>query len=64
MDGVEVSTVKFIENEALRCRVGVFDHTLVVDAANRVFLDWKRANSQLRREWLADAVVDGGIVGN
>ena len=64
MDGVEVSTVKFIENETVRCRVGVFDHTFVVDAANRVLLDWKRANSQLRRKRLAGGVVDGGIVRN
>ena len=65
VDGVEVSTVKLIENEALRCRVGVLCHTLVVDAANLVFLDWKRAYSQLRRERLVwGGVVSGGIVGN
>ena len=65
MDGVEVSTVKFIENEALRCSVGVFHHALVVDATERVFLNRMRANSQLRREWLVwGVVIGGGIVGN
>ena len=65
VDGVEVSTVKLIENEALRCRVRVLRHTLVVDAANLVFLDRKRAYSQLRREWLVwGSVVGGGVVGN
>ena len=39
VDGIEVATVKLIENEALRCSVGIFCHTLVVDAANLVFLD-------------------------
>ena len=39
MDGVEVATIKLIENEPLRCRVGVLCHTLVVDAADLVFLD-------------------------
>ena len=65
VDGVEVVTVKLIENEALRCRVGVFHHTLVVDAANLVLLDGRRAYSQLQREELVwGGVVDGGIVGN
>ena len=65
MDGVEVATVKLIENEALRCRVRVFCHTLVVDAANLVFLDGSQAYSQLQREWLVwGGVIDGGIVGN
>ena len=65
VDGIEMSTVKLIENEALRCSVGVFHHALVVDAANCVFLDWKRADSQLWREWLFwGAVIGGGVVGN
>ena len=63
MDGVEVSTVKFIENEALRCSVGIFDHAFVVDAANLVFLDWNRANSQLWGKWSVwGVIVGGGIV--
>ena len=65
MDGVEMAAFKLIVNEACRWSVGIFDHTLVVDAANRVFLDWKRADSQLRSEWLVGVViVDWGIVGN
>ena len=64
VDGVEVATIKLIENEALRCRVGVLHHAPVVDAANRVFLEWNRADSQLWSEWLVWGVVDGGIVGN
>ena len=65
VDGVEVSTVKLIENEALRCSVGVFHHALVVDAAKRVFLDRMRANSQLRSEWLVRGVViGGGVIGD
>ena len=64
VDGVEVATVKLIENEALRCRVGILCHTLVVDAANLVFLDRNRAYSQLRGEWLVWGGVVGGIVGN
>ena len=65
MDGLEVSTIKLIENEALRCSVGVLHHALVVNAANRVFLDRKRVDSQLWREWLVwGGVIDGGIVGN
>ena len=40
MDGVEMSAFKLIVNEACRCRVRVFHHTTVVDAANPVFLDW------------------------
>ena len=65
VDGVEVATFKLIVNEACRWSVGIFDHTLVVDAANRVVLDRKRTNSQLRSEWLVgSAVVGWGIVGN
>ena len=65
VDGVEVATVKLIENEALRCRVGVLCHTLVVDAANPIFLDRNRAYCQLEGEWLVwGDVIDGGIVGN
>ena len=65
MDGIEVATIKLIENEALRCSVGVFHHAFVVDVANRVFLNRKQADSQLRREWLVWGVVVGrGIVGN
>ena len=65
MDGVEVATVKLIENEALRCRVGVLCHTLVVDATNLIFLDRNRAYSQLWGEWLVwGGIVDRGIVGN
>ena len=65
VDGIEVATIKLIENEALRCRVGVLCHTLVVDAANLVFLDRSRAYSQLREEWLVwDGVIDGGICYN
>ena len=40
VDGVEMLAFKLIVNEACRCRVGVFHHALVVDAANPVFLDW------------------------
>ena len=61
VDGVEMAAFKLIVNEACRWSVGIFDHTFVVDAANRVFLDWKRADSQLRSEWF---VVGGGIDGN
>ena len=65
MDGVEVATFKLIVNEACRCRVGIFHHTLVVDAAELVFLDLDRANGQLRSEWSGWGVVVGrGIVGN
>ena len=65
MDGVEMAAFKLIENEAWRCRVGVFHHTLVVDAAESIFFDWNRADSQLWREWLVQGVVvGGGIVGN
>ena len=39
VDGVEVVTFKLIVNEARRCRVGIFHHALVVDAAEPVFLD-------------------------
>ena len=39
VDGVEVATFKLIVNEACRCRVGIFHHTLVVNAAELVFLD-------------------------
>ena len=41
MDGVEMVAFKLIVNEACRWSVGIFDHTFVVDTANRVFLDWK-----------------------
>ena len=65
VDGVEVSTFKLIVNEACRCRVGIFHHTPVVDAAELVFLDLDRANSQLRSEWSGwGVVIGGGIVGN
>ena len=65
VDGVEMATVKFIENEALRCRVGVLCHTLVVNAANLVLLDRSQSYSQLQGEWLVwGGVIDGGIVGN
>ena len=62
VDGIEVSTFKLIRNEACRRRVGIFHHALVVDAAELVFLDWKRANGQLRSEWSVWGVVVGGIV--
>ena len=39
VDGVEMATLKLIVNEACRCRVGIFHHTRVVDAAELVFLD-------------------------
>ena len=65
VDGVEVAAFKLIVNEACRCRVRIFHHTLVVDAAKLVSLDQKRANSQLWKEWLVwGVVVGGGIVGN
>ena len=64
VDGVEMAAFKLIENEACRWSVGILDHTFVVDAASRVFLNWKRADSQLRSEWLARGVVDWGIVWN
>ena len=64
VDGVEMAAFKLIVNEACRWSVGVFHHALVVDAANRVFLDWKRANSQLWSEWFAGGVVGWGIDGN
>ena len=60
VDGIEVATFKLIVNEACRCRVGIFHHTPVIDAAKLVFLDWNRANSQLRGEWLVWGVVVGG----
>ena len=41
VDGVEMAAFKLIVNEACRWSVGIFDHTFVVDTANRVFLDWK-----------------------
>ena len=50
VDGVEMAAFKVIVNEACRWSVGIFDHTLVVDAANLVFLHWKRADSQLWSE--------------
>ena len=61
VDGIEVATFKLIVNEAFRCRVGIFHHTPVVDAAELVFLDWDRANSQLRGEWSVWGVV-GSVV--
>ena len=64
VDGVEMAAFKVIVNEACRWSVGIFDHTLVVDAANRVFLDWKRADSQLRSERVARGVVGWGVDGN
>ena len=64
VDGVEMAAFKLIVNEACRWSVGVFHHTLVVDAANRIFFDWKRADSQLRSEWFVGGVVGWGIVGN
>ena len=39
MDGVEMVAFRLIVNEACRWRVGIFHHTLVVDAANLVFRD-------------------------
>ena len=62
VDGIEVATFKLICNEACRRRVGIFHHALVVDAAELVFLDWKRANGQLRGEWSVWSVVVGGVV--
>ena len=50
MDGVEMAAFKLIVNEACRCRVRVFHHALVVDAANLIFLDWNRVDSQPWRE--------------
>ena len=65
VDGVEVLTFKLILHEACRCSIGIFHHTPVIDAADLVFLDWDRANSQLRSEWSGWGVVVGrGIVGN
>ena len=65
VDGVEVSTFKLIVNEAWRWSVGIFHDAFVINAASRVFLDWKRADSQLQSEWPAGVVViDWGIVGN
>ena len=61
VDGVEVAAFKLIVNEACRWSVGIFDHTFVVDAANRVFLDWKRADSQLWSDWLVRGVVGWGV---
>ena len=40
VDGVEMTTFKFIVHEARRCRVGIFHHALVIDAAKLVLLDW------------------------
>ena len=65
MDGVEMAAFKLIENEALRCSVGVFHHAFVVDAADFILLDRNRSDSQLRREWLVWGVVVGGsVIGN
>ena len=64
MDGVEMATFTLVLNEAWRCRVGVLHHAPVVDTAERVFLDWNRANSQLRSRWLVWGVVIWGVVGN
>ena len=61
MDGVEVATFKLIVHEARRCSVGIFHHALVVDAAELVFLDRHRANSQLRGKWSVWGVI-GGVV--
>ena len=57
VDGVEVATFKLIVNEACRCRVGIFHHALVVDAAELVFLDRGRSNSQLRGKWSVWGIV-------
>ena len=59
MDGIEVATFKLIVHEACRCSVGIFHHALVVDAAELVFLDRNRANSQLRGRWSVWGVVWG-----
>ena len=40
VDGVEMMTFKLIVYEARRCRVGIFHHALVIDAAELVFLNW------------------------
>ena len=40
VDGVEMVTFKLIVHETCRCRVGIFHHALVIDAAKLVFLDW------------------------
>ena len=65
VDGVEVVTFKLIVNKACRCRVGIFHHAPVVDAAELVLLDRDRANSQLWGEWLVwGVIVVGGVVGN
>ena len=40
VDGVEMATFKLIVHETRRCRVGIFHHALVVDAAELVFFDW------------------------
>ena len=65
VDGVEVATFKLIVNEARRCRVGIFHHAPVVDAAEPVFLDQNRANGQLWCKWSVwGVVVGGGVVGN
>ena len=61
VDGVEMAAFKLIVNEACRWSVGIFDHTFVVDTANCVFLNWKRADSQLRSEWFVWGVVGGGV---
>ena len=64
VDGVEVAAFKLIVNEACRWSVGIFHHTLVVDAANFVFRERSQADSQLWKEWLVWGVVGGGVVGN
>ena len=40
VDGVEMTTFKFIVHKARRCRVGIFCHALVIDAAKLVLFDW------------------------
>ena len=64
MDGVKMTTFELILHEARRCSIGIFHHTSVFDAAELVFLDWDRANGQLRSEWSGWGVVGRGIVGN
>ena len=39
VDGVVMATFKLIVHEACRCRVGIFHHALVIDAAKLVFID-------------------------
>ena len=39
VDGVVMATFKLILHEACRCSIGIFHHTLIIDAAKLVFID-------------------------